>query len=185
MPKGNFRLCQPDSRHCLVFASNAGCDCSSSLITLITCCFLLHTELPEAFATAVRKSKADPCSFSQLCQVQWCPAARLGQAFLQDCPGRLVCFLQAKAVQQIAVWSFTQSRLTCPKTSQGRDSAQETQIWGVCPLILLVIEISVEHRHAEHGHRGVNTARSEPAELLRLGKQIHGTLSCNLWSHYA
>lgn len=114
---------------------------------------------------------------SAFCRAPWCPAAGLGKAFLGDCPGRQICFLQTKAAQQIPGWSFTQSGQRSLKISRDRDVAKETQIWDVWPLSLLVIDLSrsAGFRGTTDAHtmgRGANIGRrgSEPAELLRLEK---------------
>lgn len=62
----------------------------------------------------------------------------LGKAFLGDYPGRQVCFLQTKAVQQIPVWPSSQYRQRSLKASK---KAKARQIWDVQPLILLVINM--------------------------------------------
>lgn len=53
--------CQQGCRHYLVSATNAGCDCFCTLITI-----RLHAKLLKVLAMAVQKSKAEPCNFSQL-----------------------------------------------------------------------------------------------------------------------
>lgn len=116
----------------------------------------------------------------------------LDKAFPGDYPGRQACFLQTTAACA-AVWSFTQSRQRSLKASKDMDIAKGRRTWDVQPLILWVTDMWVdllssgELQISTAWPRGVNIRRSasEPAESLRLEKQISGTLSSNLWSRDA
>lgn len=107
---------------------------------------------------AVQKSKPEPCHSSQLASTGWsqhftkCQKKRenidravlalcwLGKAFLRDYPGRQVCFLQTKAVQQIPVWSSSQSRQRSLKASK----KTKARSWDVQLLIQSVSNMWVD-----------------------------------------